>query len=248
MTEAPVIRTRDVYKAFGRKLVLRGASLEIGHGETVVVLGGSGSGKSVFLKHLNGLIRPDAGEVEVFGRPVEDLDATELVTLRRRVAYIFQSGALFDSLTVAENVAFGLCERGDDDDVAIQTRVTELLTRVELPSAAELFPADLSGGMRKRVAIARGLALTPEVILYDEPTAGLDPVTGQAITRLISEVAAETGATSVVVTHDMLLARELGARVAFLLEGRFTFTGTLAEAAAEAGLIGEFVHAGGIDA
>lgn len=243
-----VLSVRDVRKSFGRKDVLRGVSLEVARGETVVVLGGSGSGKSVLLKHVNGLIQPDAGEVEVLGMAVAELDEEALVRLRRRVAYIFQSGALFDSLTVGENVAFGLAERGDADREAIAETVSTLLARVGLPGSEELTPADLSGGMRKRVAMARGLALRPEVILYDEPTAGLDPLTGLAIGRLIREVEEETGATSVVVTHDLALARELGGRIAYLEAGRFVFVGELHEAAAASGVVGEFVRAGGIHA
>lgn len=244
----PVLSVREVHKSFGRKDVLRGVSIEVARGETLVVLGGSGSGKSVLLKHVNGLIQPDAGRVEVLGMAVADLGDEDLVRLRRRVAYIFQSGALFDSLTVGENVAFGLLERGDTKREAIASVVSDLLARVGLPGSEELMPSDLSGGMRKRVAVARGLALRPEVILYDEPTAGLDPLTGLAIGRLIREVEEETGATSVVVTHDLALARELGGRVAYLEAGRFVFTGDLRKAAAADGLVGEFVRAGGIHA
>jgi phospholipid/cholesterol/gamma-HCH transport system ATP-binding protein len=243
-----VVSVRELHKAFGRTPVLRGISLEVARGETVVVLGGSGSGKSVLLKHINGLLMPNSGSVEVLGRVPGQLSEAELVELRRRVAYIFQNGALFDSLTVGENVAFGLVEQDALDSAAIAGRVGELLARVGLPGTEDLLPADLSGGMRKRVAMARGLALVPEVILYDEPTAGLDPLTGLAIGRLIREVSSETGATAMVVTHDLVLTRELGARVAFLREGIFEFVGTLAEARVEAGLVGEFVRAGGIHA
>jgi phospholipid/cholesterol/gamma-HCH transport system ATP-binding protein len=243
-----VIRVSEVHRRFGPKWVLRGVSLEVARGETAIILGGSGSGKSVILKHINGLLLPDRGTVEVLGRDVGKLNDPELVDLRRRVAYIFQQGALFDSLTVGENVAFGLVERGVDDPEAIAARVTALLDSVGLPGIEDRTPADLSGGMRKRVALARGLALVPEVILYDEPTAGLDPLSGLAITNLIRDVGRQTGATSVVVTHDLALARELDARVAFLKDGRFAFTGTLHEAAADGGPVGEFVRAGGIDA
>lgn len=244
----PAIRLLDVHKRFGRRWVLRGVSLDVARGETTIVLGGSGSGKSVLLKHINALLLPDRGRVEALGRPVDELGDAELVELRRRVAYIFQQGALFDSLTVGENVAFGLVERGDDDEGAIASRVAELLASVGLPGIEDRSPADISGGMRKRVALARGLALVPEVILYDEPTAGLDPLSGLAITRLIRDVGEQAGATSVVVTHDLALARELDARVVFLREGRFEFVGSLHEAASDTGAVGEFVRAGGIDA
>jgi phospholipid/cholesterol/gamma-HCH transport system ATP-binding protein len=246
--EQPMVSVRDVHKSFGRKPVLRGVDLEVRRGETIVVLGGSGSGKSVLLKHVNGLLQPDRGEVEVLGCAVSRLGDIDLVELRRRVSYIFQSGALFDSLTVGENVAFSLMEGDGRDRAAVAARVGELLARVGLAGSEGLWPADLSGGMRKRVAIARGLALRPEVILYDEPTAGLDPLTGLAISRLIHEVRDETGATSVVVTHDLTLARELGGRIAFLDAGRFAFVGDLQDAAASPGAVGEFVRAGGVHA
>jgi phospholipid/cholesterol/gamma-HCH transport system ATP-binding protein len=249
MTEKqPVVSVRDVHKSFSRKQVLRGVDLEVFPGQTIVVLGGSGSGKSVLLKHVNGLLQPDRGEVEVLGCAVSRLGDIDLVELRRRVSYIFQNGALFDSLTVGENVAFSLLEGAGGDREAVAARVGELLARVGLAGSEGLWPADLSGGMRKRVAIARGLALRPEVILYDEPTAGLDPLTGLAISRLIHEVRDETGATSIVVTHDLTLARELGGRIAFLEAGRFAFVGDLQDAAASPGAVGEFVRAGGVHA
>jgi phospholipid/cholesterol/gamma-HCH transport system ATP-binding protein len=243
-----VITLRDVHKAFGAHEVLRGIELEVQRGETVVVLGGSGSGKSVFLKHINGLLRPDRGAVVVLDCGVSHRAEEKLVELRRKVSYIFQQGALFDSLSVGENVAFPLREQGDIGEDDITSRVAALLTRVGLAGSEALAPAELSGGMRKRVALARGLALEPEVILYDEPTAGLDPLTGLRITALIEEVARTTGATSLVVTHDLSVARELGGRVAFLNEGRFAFVGSLADAARQSGLVGEFVRAGGIHA
>lgn len=246
--EQPVVSVRDVHKSFGRKQVLRGVDLVVRPGETVVVLGGSGSGKSVLLKHVNGLLRPDRGEVTALGYPVSRMTEAELVGLRRRVSYIFQNSALFDSLTVGENVAFSLTEGDGLDRTTVAARVGELLARVGLAGSEGLWPADLSGGMRKRVAIARGLALRPEVILYDEPTAGLDPLTGLAISRLIHEVRDETGATSIVVTHDLTLVRELDSRIAFLAAGRFAFMGDLREAAASPGAVGEFVRAGGVHA
>jgi phospholipid/cholesterol/gamma-HCH transport system ATP-binding protein len=240
------VSVRQLRKAFGSHQVLDGVSLDVAPGETVVVLGGSGEGKSVFLKHINGLLQPDSGEVEVLGCPVSHLDEDALVELRRRVSYIFQQGALFDSLTVGENVAFPLQEHTGLDDAEVTARVAALLDRVGLGGTERFSPAELSGGMRKRVALARGLALDPEVILYDEPTAGLDPLTGLAIVALIKEVTRGTGATSLVVTHDLAVARELADRVAFLARGTFAFTGALAEAARQEGAVGAFVRAGGV--
>ncbi|MFH1175832.1 MAG: ATP-binding cassette domain-containing protein [Acidobacteriota bacterium] len=246
--EPIVVAFRDVHKSFGDKRVLCGINLEVQRGETLVVLGGSGSGKSVLLKHINGLMRPDSGGVVVLGCGVSHRDESELVDLRRRVSYIFQQGALFDSLSVGDNVAYGLREHSGLSEVEIESRVRDLLERVGLPGIEHLAPAELSGGMRKRVALARGLALEPEVILYDEPTAGLDPLTGTAITALIKEVARTTSATSLVVTHDLAAARELGGRMAFLDGGQFAFVGELHEAARQEAVVGEFVRAGGIHA
>jgi phospholipid/cholesterol/gamma-HCH transport system ATP-binding protein len=243
-----VVSVRDLHKSFGRHEVLSGVSLDVRHGETVVVLGGSGEGKSVLLKHINGLLRPDTGEVEVLGYGVSRLPEDELVALRRRVSYIFQQGALFDSLTVGENVAFPLREHMRLPDDETEERVETLLRRVGLAGTQGLAPSELSGGMRKRVAVARGLAMKPEVILYDEPTAGLDPLTGVAITALIKEVTETTGATSLVVTHDLAVAKELADRVVFLKGGQFGFIGSLAQAAQQVGPVADFVRAGGFHA
>ena len=169
-----------------------------------------------------------------------------MVELRQRVSYIFQQGALFDSLTVGENVGYPLHERHGATRVEVEARVSALLERVGLGGTEDLLPSELSGGMRKRVALARGLAIEPEVILYDEPTAGLDPLTGLAITELILDVARHTEATSLVVTHDLTVASQLGARIAFLDGGRFSFVGSLEDGARQEGLVGEFIRAGGI--
>lgn len=243
-----VVEFYEVHKAFGAKCVLSGLSFKVMRGETVVVLGGSGSGKSVLLKHINGLLRPDSGGVMVLGCGVSHLEEAQLIELRRKVSYIFQQSALFDSLSVGENVAYPLCEHSSLDAREISERVGSLLARVGLAGTERLQPSELSGGMRKRVALARGLALDPEVILYDEPTAGLDPVTGLAIVDLIRDVTATTGATSLVVTHDLTAARELADWVAFLDGGCFSFQGTLADAGALDGAVGRFVRAGGIHA
>lgn len=242
----PAVVVRDLCKSFGRKRVLAGLELEVAAGSTVVVLGGSGSGKSVFLKHINGLLKPDSGEVTTLGYQVSQMAESRLVAVRRRVSYIFQHGALFDSLSVGENVGFPLHEGGVRDPDELAGRVGALLEKVGLPGIEGVMPAELSGGMRKRVALARGLALDPEVILYDEPTAGLDPLSGAAITDLIVQVGRTTGATSLVVTHDLTLARSLGGTVAFLLDGCFAFKGELSEAAEHASTVGRFVNAGGV--
>lgn len=245
MTELAVV-VRGLHKSFGANSVLRGLDLEVPFGATVVVLGGSGSGKSVFLKTINGLLKPDSGEVSTLGQPVSRMPETELVPLRQRVSYIFQHGALFDSLTVGENIGFPLRESGVRDPGELAGSVGALLEKVGLAGIEGLMPSELSGGMRKRVALARGLALDPEVILYDEPTAGLDPLIGESITELIAEVGRKSGKTSLVVTHDLAAARYLGGTVAFLLEGQFAFKGALEEAAKQTSLVGQFVNAGGI--
>ena len=243
-----VVSFRDVSKAFGDKVVLRDINLEVRRGEMFVVLGGSGTGKSVLLKHVSGLLRPDSGGVVVLDIGVSHREEEELVELRRKVSYIFQQGALFDSLSVGENIAFPFREHTDLDDDEIAAKVASLLERVGLAGIERLSPSELSGGMRKRVALARGLALEPEVILYDEPTAGLDPLTGLAITHLIKEIDTTTTATSLVVTHDLAAAKVLGGRVGFLHEGRFAFMGTIEEAVRVDGLVGNFVRAGGVHA
>ncbi len=246
--EPVVVSLRGLHKSFGAKVVLDGIDLELRRGDTLVVLGASGSGKSVLLKHINGLLRPDGGEVVVLGCSVSTLPEANLVELRRRVSYIFQFGALFDSISVGENVAYPFLQHTDLDTDQIRAKVASLLRRVGLEGTEELSPAELSGGMRKRVALARGLALEPEITLYDEPTAGLDPLTGKAITELIAEISRTTGATSLVVTHDLPVAQALGAEVAYLSDGRFAFRGTLDEAAARGGTVADFVLAGGIHA
>jgi len=244
--DGPVdVSVRELHKAFGAKQVLRGVSLEVRRGETVVMLGGSGEGKSVFLKHINGLLRPNSGFVEALGFLVSELPEKELVPLRRRVSYVFQQAALFDSLSVGENVAYPLREHGGLSEREIVDRVADLLAQVGLADTEALTPAELSGGMRKRVALARGLALSPEVILYDEPTAGLDPLIGSAITALIKQVTAKTTATSLVVTHDLRVAEALADRVIFLHGGRIAFEGTLHDAAGRKDTVGSFVRAGG---
>jgi len=226
------IRCQGITKAFREKAVLRGIDLDVTSGETLVLLGGSGSGKSVLLKHLNGLLRPDDGSVEVDGTRLETLDEDALVPVRRQVSMLFQQGALFDSLSVGENVAFPLREHRMLPPDKIPARVAEALAMVGLEKSEQLMPSELSGGMRKRAALARALVLEPRVLLYDEPTTGLDPVVAAKINHLIRDLQRQLGLTSVVVTHDLASAFYVADRLAFLYEGRIRFTGTPAEARA----------------
>jgi phospholipid/cholesterol/gamma-HCH transport system ATP-binding protein len=226
------IRCQGVTKTFREKAVLRGIDLDVTTGETLVLLGGSGSGKSVLLKHLNGLLRPDEGTVEVDGTRLEALDEDALVPVRRQVSMLFQQGALFDSLSVGENVAFPLREHRILPPDKIPARVAEALTMVGLEKTEPLMPSELSGGMRKRAALARALVLEPRVLLYDEPTTGLDPVVAAKINHLIRDLQRQLGLTSVVVTHDLASAFYVADRLAFLYEGRIRFVGTPAEARA----------------
>ena len=227
----PFIRYAGVYKSFGDLHVLRGVDLDVHRGETVVVLGGSGSGKSVLLRHTIGLVQPDRGTVWVDGTDVTALDEEGLVETRKRIGMLFQAGALFDSMTVEDNVAYALREHTDWPEARIRERVRELLGLVDLASSVgESMPAELSGGMRKRVALARAVALAPAGILYDEPTTGLDPITATAINELIRNLQQRLQVTSIVVTHDIHSAFTVGDRIAFLREGRIAFDGTVDEA------------------
>ena len=223
-----MIRFTDVHKAFGAKVVLDGMTLDIPDGQTTVIIGFSGTGKSVALKHIVGLLAPDQGQVEVDGTVVHQLAPDQLSALRGQVGYVFQFAALFDSMTVAENIRMGLKRRGLDPD-EMATRVRESLRLVDLPGAEERFPAELSGGMRKRVGIARAIALRPRYILYDELTTGLDPVTSAVIDELMVRARQELGVTGVVVTHDMRSAYTVGDRIAMLYQGRIRQVGTIAE-------------------
>jgi phospholipid/cholesterol/gamma-HCH transport system ATP-binding protein len=223
-----VIEFQDLQKGFDGKEVLRGLSLRIRDGETVVIIGYSGTGKSVALKHIVGLLHPDAGDVIVDGHAVSTLDRDGLTALREGIGYVFQFAALFDSLTVAENLALGLRRRRVSAD-EIEDRVREALALVDLSGTEDRMPAELSGGMRKRVGIARAIALRPRYILYDEPTTGLDPVTSAVIDRLMVRTREHLGVTGVVVTHDMRSAYTVGDRIAMLYEGRIRQVGTVAE-------------------
>ncbi len=225
-------RIRGLVKSYRGHRVLDHLSFEIYRGECLAVLGRSGSGKSVLLRQLNGLETPDEGVVEFDGTDLAALSEYDLFPFRRRIAMLFQGGALFDSMDVYENIAFPMREHTDADDDEISDRVAEKLAMVHLAGIERKMPADLSGGMKKRVALARSLALDPTTVLFDEPTTGLDPVTSATIGRLIRSVQTRLGVTSVVVTHDIALARRVGDRLAFLHEGRFRFLGDWAEAEA----------------
>ncbi len=224
------VRFEDVHKSFGEKEVLSGISFDVHRGETMVVLGGSGSGKSVLIRHIIGLHRPDRGHVFVDGEDIVDYDEEELIPVRQKVAMLFQGGALFDSMNVLENVAYGLREHTDLGDDRIREIVRDKLAVVGLEDVEELMPAELSGGMKKRVALARSIAMDPRCILYDEPTTGLDPVTANTINEMIRDLQRRLQVTSVVVTHDIASAFQVGDRIAYLYEGRMHFVGTVDEA------------------
>jgi phospholipid/cholesterol/gamma-HCH transport system ATP-binding protein len=224
-----MIRLVDVHKAFGPKKVLNGFALDVNEGETTVIIGYSGSGKSVAIKHIVGLLEPDAGTVFVDGQEVPTLARRELYRLRSKIGYVFQFAALFDSLTIGENVAMGLRKQSELGTAEIEQRVDEALQLVDLPNVEDRFPAELSGGMRKRVGIARAIALRPKYILYDEPTTGLDPVTSAVIDQLMIRMRDTLGVTSVVITHDMRSAYTVGTRIAMLYEGRVRQVGSVDE-------------------
>ena len=237
-----MIEFQDLHKAFGAKPVLAGLTLEVRDRETLVIIGYSGSGKSVALKHIVGLLHPDAGDVIVDGRAVSTLDGPALTALRREIGFVFQFAALFDSMTVADNVALGLRRRGLAE-AEIAERVREALALVDLTGTDERYPAELSGGMRKRVGIARAIALRPRYVLYDEPTTGLDPVTSAVMDRLMVRTREHLGGTGVVVTHDMRSAYTVGDRIAMLYEGRIRQVGTVAEIqASEDPVVRQFIE------
>jgi len=226
----PFYSVHGLVKSYGDKVVLDDIDFDIARGECLVILGRSGSGKSVTLRQLNGLEKPDAGSVVFDGVELTELSERQLVSIRRRVSMLFQSGALFDSMNVLDNIAFPLREHTDLSAEEIRERVAEKLAMVRLSGVEEKMPSDLSGGMKKRVALARSLALEPEAVLYDEPTTGLDPMTSATIAHMIKTVREQLGVTSVVVTHDLALARRVGDRVAFLHGAKLRFLGTWEQA------------------
>jgi phospholipid/cholesterol/gamma-HCH transport system ATP-binding protein len=223
------IELRGVHKAFRGHAVLTGVDLAIQAGETFTILGGSGSGKSVCLKHMIGLLRPDRGQVIALGRDISRAREEDLVPIRTEISMVFQSAALFDSLSVFENVAYPLREHRRWSETQVAERVLDCLEAVGLAGAGAKLPAELSGGMRKRVGVARGIALEPRVILYDEPTTGLDPANQRRIGELIQSLQARLGVTSVVVTHELELCFSISNRVALLADGRICAQGTAAE-------------------
>jgi len=220
-----VITLRDVVTRFGTNEVLRGVTLEVPDGSTTALLGRSGSGKSLLLKHIVGLIRPTSGSIVVDGLAVETLDREGLIPLRRQIGFVFQFAALFDSMTCGDNLRLGLIRQRMAPD-EIERRVVDSLAMVGMPDVVDRFPAELSGGMKKRVGIARAVALRPRYILWDEPTSGLDPVTSATMDLLMQRAGQELGVTSVVVTHDLGSAFTVGDRVALLHEGRIRAVGT----------------------
>lgn len=224
------IEFREVHKAYGKKQVLRGANLQIYRGEVMVILGGSGTGKSVTIRHMLGLEIPDSGRVLVEDEDITDFPEEELYPVRMKFGMLFQSGALFDSMTVFENIAYPLREHTELSEEEITAAVKEKLELVSLPNTEKLMPVDLSGGMRKRVGLARSIVLAPKVILYDEPTTGLDPITSHKINEMITDLQAKLNVTSVVVTHDIQSAFSVGDRIAFLNEGVFEWVGSMQDA------------------
>ena len=225
-----IIGIKNVYKAFDSKEVHMGVNLSIEKGESITVLGGSGSGKSVLLKEITGLLKPDSGDVIVEGENIVSLDETELVNVRKKIGMLFQGAALFDSLTVEENIAYPLRENANFPENEIKEIVARNLELVGLPDIEDKMPSDLSGGMKKRVGLARAMARNPKILLYDEPTTGLDPPNITRINNLIRDMQEQFGITGVTITHDVQSAFEISDRIAFLYHGQIVFTGTVEEA------------------
>ena len=221
-----LVRVEGLRKSFGRKIVLRGIDLGFAPHRTTVVLGPSGCGKSVLLKHLVGLLRPDSGSVWFDQKRIDELPEREFTTIRRQFGFLFQMGALFDSLNVHENIEFPLREAGVNDPTERAHRINEVLAMVGLDDAATMMPADLSGGQRKRIALARSIVLRPRVILYDEPTTGLDPIRADVINELILKLQQQLEATSIVVTHDLTSAFKVADHMVLMLEGQIVMEGS----------------------
>lgn len=224
-----MLDVRALTKRIGRQEILRGVDLHVARGETLVIIGRSGGGKSVLLKHLIGLMQPDSGEIWVDGQNIIGMGERELAAIRRKVGILFQGGALFDSMTVEENIAFPLREAGERDPRVLREKVDEMLEVIEMEGQQKKMPVNLSGGMKKRVGLARSIIRRPSCVLYDEPTAGLDPVVSDSINRLIRRLQERFQMTSVVVTHDMKSAFHVADHVAYLHEGQIYFYGSLAE-------------------
>ena len=221
-----MIAVRSLAKKIDQQEILRGVDLEVKTGETLVIIGRSGGGKSVLLKHIVGLMEPDTGEIWIQGQNIIGMNESELGEIRKKVGILFQSGALFDSMNVADNIAFPLREAGERDPKVLRQKVAEMLEVMEMEGQEDKMPESLSGGMKKRVGLARSIIRRPTCVLYDEPTSGLDPVVADSINRLIRRLQQRFGMTSVVVTHDMKSASDVGDRIAYLHEGRIYFHGT----------------------
>lgn len=221
-----MIRINNLHKSFVGNRVLRGVNLEIKEGETITIIGGSGCGKSVLLKHIVGLLRSEVGEIEIDGQEITRLGMEELAEVQKKFGMLFQGAALFDSLTVGENISFGLRMLTDLDEREIRRIVSEKLSLVGLEGIGQLMPAELSGGMKKRVALARAIATNPKYILYDEPSTGLDPIMADVINNLILDLQEKLNITSIVVTHDMVTAYKVSDRIAMLYQGRIEEIGT----------------------
>jgi len=241
----PIIQFQGVAKSFGDKSVYDSLDLSIQRGETLTIIGGSGVGKSVCLKMLIGLMKPDQGTIHAFGDEVQKLDSKGLLRLRSRIAMLFQGAALFDSMSVEENIKYPLIEHNWGTRAEMDKRVAQVLEMVDMPGIQKLKPAELSGGMKKRVGLARSIAIEPEVILYDEPTTGLDPVNVRRINGLILSLQERLGVTSIVVTHDMDTVFTITDRLALVHERRIVFVGTPAEAKAhDLRYLTEFIKGG----
>lgn len=228
-TNGNLIEVRGLRQTIGGQEILKGVDIDIPRGRTLVLLGQSGGGKSVFLRHLIGLLRPLSGSIRVDGEEIAGLDERELEPIRRKIGMLFQDGALFDSMTVYDNIAFPLRERGERDEGRIRKKVAEALEIVSLSGQENKMPANLSGGMRKRASLARVIISEPSCILYDEPTAGLDPIVSDTINRLIRRLQSHLHVTSIVVTHDMISTNHIADRVALLRSGKIHFEGTLSQ-------------------
>ncbi|MPY74544.1 MAG: ATP-binding cassette domain-containing protein [Alphaproteobacteria bacterium] len=241
---APKIRLQGVRKKFGAKVVLDGVDLDVMAGESVVIIGGSGSGKSVTLKCILGLMTPDAGEIAIDGEPVIGVGGRERERINAKIGMLFQSAALFDSLTVWENAAFGLIAGKGMSRREARPVAMEMLARVGLDAKfAMMSPADLSGGMRKRVGLARAIAIEPEILFFDEPTTGIDPIMGDIINELIVKCTEETGATALTITHDMASARKISDRIAMLYKGKIVWAGPTGEIdRADNGIVQQFIN------
>jgi len=228
-SQGNLIEVRDLRQTLSGQEILRGLNLDIPKGQTMVLLGRSGGGKSVFLRHLIGLMKPLSGSIRIEGEEIAQLEERELEPVRRKIGMLFQDGALFDSMTVFENVAFPLRERGERSEKIIRDKVARSLELVSLMGQEKKMPVNLSGGMRKRASLARAIISEPSCILYDEPTAGLDPIVSDTINRLIRRLQSQLNVTSVVVTHDMISTNHIADRVSLLREGKIHFVGSLKE-------------------